>query len=115
MELLKKDNPGFNRTRTADVLITPAKVQVYFSLTESARQKLCTDHVAFGAEGNRLYFIETDDPKVGYKIARNARTKTYIVAAGRSVLKWLNGRRGHYDLQYDSDKKTYYVEMKKEG
>lgn len=114
MELLKKDRRNMGRNRTADVMISPAQKQAYFTLTESARGKLYSERLAFGVEGNRLYFVETDDPDVGYKIAKSPRSNLYVVAAGKSVLKWLKGRKGYFNLIYDTDKKSYYIEMRKE-
>lgn len=111
MEILKKVKNG-RKLRTADVVVTGSTNKgVAVTFTDDARNKLYSSRVIFGLEKNKLYFFESNDDSDGYKISKHKSRNLWYVAGGKFLADKLGKYCGSYNLEYDTNKKTYYITL----
>lgn len=72
-----------------------------------------TNYVMFGLEGDRLYFLESNE-YTGYKLSDLTYNKRRIQVSASDFVKVAKAFFGDHDLKCDSQKNMYYIEKKEE-
>jgi len=119
MLTIQKGQPNFQlitRQRTCvreseDIVLNLSKgrVIIYFH-NKSGERITKTGYVAFGIDGDRLYFVEADSCE-GFKISKTKSEHRGISQiSDKAFVEWVRVRRGAYALHQDSKSGLHYIQ-----
>ena len=117
MEIISCSKSG-RYPRTEDVAVSISKSNsgkssvVVISLTTEARNKLYSERIVFGVEDDRIYFLETDATENGFKLKKQTNRDYWVVVGATKLAEVFKDYKGRQNFQYDSEKKSYYIERK---
>lgn len=85
------------------------RVMIHFH-NKSGDRVTKTTYVAFGIDGDRLYFIEADNHE-GFKITKGkSEYNGTCQVSDESLLEWARIRRGSYTIHQDSKSGLHYIQ-----
>lgn len=90
---------------------SPRKQRVLIHFHNKSGERITkTGYVAFGIDGDRLYFVEAESHE-GFKISKSKNEYNGTTqVSDEAFVKWARVRRGAYSLHQDSKSGLHYVQ-----
>ena len=101
-----------NRIQGGDVQVSAWKrknsnEEMYVSISNEAAKRIGSDRIAYGRNGNRMYFLPTGS---GFKLSQSSKNRKSFKAVGidHSLTVFI----GQHELIYDERERLYYIQVR---